>query len=183
MSDTESMNFGVYLPPAFFDRDTVQVARELLGQRLVRKAEGGELISARITETEAYDGFEDRASHAHRGRTPRNEVMFGPPGVIYLYLCYGVHWLLNITTRGTSYPAAVLIRGVENISGPGRVTKFFRLDGGLNRQPLGAQTGLWIEAGTPVADSSVQALPRVGVDYAGTVWRDIPWRFKAGGAR
>lgn len=169
------------LDPSFFDRDTVTVARELLGKRLVRTLPSGERLEARITETEAYDGFEDRASHAHRGQTPRNAVMFGPPGHIYLYLCYGVHWLLNLTTREAGWPAAVLIRGTTAVSGPGRLTKHFQLDRAQNTLPLGPAAGLWVAEGGEVPGGEITATPRVGVDYAGPVWSAKPWRFRLRG--
>ena len=133
---------------------------------------------ARIIETEAYDGFEDKASHAHKGATTRNVVMFGPPGRSYIYLCYGVHWLLNITTREKGYPAAVLLRGVEGVSGPGRLTKHFQLDSQFNNQLLTRVNGLWVEDdGFDVSSGAMKATPRVGVDYAGPEWSKMPWRF------
>jgi DNA-3-methyladenine glycosylase len=165
------------LDGSFFDRDTVEVARALLGQRLVRQLPDGARIESVVTETEAYDGFEDRASHAHRGETPRNAVMFGPPGHVYVYLCYGVHWLLNITTREPGYPAAVLLRGTMAVTGPGRLTRHFRLDGAQNRQPLGVEAGLWLEAGAAPPADAVVAGPRMGVAYAGPEWAEKPWRF------
>ena len=115
------------LNKAFFDRPTLDVARDLIGKQLCRRLESGKIIRARICETEAYDGFEDRASHASKGATTRNVVMFGPPGRAYIYLCYGVHWLFNITTREKGYPAAVLIRAVEGVAEPGRLTKHFQI--------------------------------------------------------
>lgn len=165
------------LAHAFFDRDTVTVARELLGKRLVRALPAGEHLEARITETEAYDGFGDRASHAHRGQTPRNAVMFGPPGHIYLYLCYGVHWLLNLTTRESGWPAAVLIRGTTAVRGPGRLTKHFHLDRRQNTLPLGPAAGLWVAEDGALPPDEITATPRVGVDYAGADWAAKPWRF------
>ena len=166
------------LNKTFFERPTVDVARDLLGKWLCRRLDSGKIIRARITETEAYDGLEDRASHAHKGATTRNVVMFGPPGRAYIYLCYGVHWLLNLTTREKGYPAAVLIRGVEHVDGPGRTTKYFHIDSSLNNQWLTRVGGLWIEDDGTVPDPDrIQALPRVGVDYAGPEWSQVPWRF------
>ncbi|MFW5874327.1 MAG: DNA-3-methyladenine glycosylase [Verrucomicrobiota bacterium] len=161
----------------FFDRETVTVARELLGKRLCRRLASGKILRARITETEAYDGFEDKASHAHRGATTRNVVMFGPPGRAYVYLCYGVHWLLNLTTREEGYPAAVLIRGVEGAEGPGRLTRRMQIDGAVNRQLLSRVNGLWVEDAEAVDPCRIEAGPRVGVDYAGEAWASMPWRF------
>jgi len=170
---------GRVLHSSFFDRDTVVVAQELLGKVLCRRLESGKIIRGRITETEAYDGFEDKASHAHKGATTRNVIMFGPPGRSYLYLCYGVHWLLNITTREKGYPAAVLLRGVEGVDGPGRLTKYFQLNGRFNDVLLTRVNGLWLGDDGFVQDVSlVEALPRVGIDYAGEPWAAMPWRFR-----
>ncbi len=166
------------LPRTFFSGATPRIARELLGQRLVRKLPDGTRIEALITETEAYDGFDDRASHAHRGMTARNAVMFGPPGHIYLYLCYGIHWLLNLTTREVGYPGAVLVRGTTAVSGPARLTRHFQLSGAHNTLPLGPGSGLWITSNrTAPLSEAIRALPRVGVDYAGPKWRFKAWRF------
>jgi DNA-3-methyladenine glycosylase len=163
----------------FFDRPTLEVAEALLGKQLCRRLPSGKILRARITETEAYDGHEDRASHAHRGPTPRNLVMFGPPGKSYVYLCYGIHWLLNFTTREKGFPAAVLIRGIEDAPGPGRLTRRMRIDGGCNDRWLNRVSGLWVEddGGASLPAAAVRRLPRVGVDYAGPEWSAKPWRF------
>ena len=166
------------LGKSFFNRPTPDVARDLIGKHLCRRLENGKILRAAICETEAYDGFEDRASHAHRGVTPRNVIMFGPAGYVYVYLCYGVHWMLNISTREKGYPAAVLIRGVETISGPGRLTKHFRIDGEFNGQLLTRSGGLWIEDGIMEARPfEIDTTPRIGIDYAGSEWSAMPWRF------
>lgn len=166
------------LKRSFYERDTVTVARELLGRTLCRRLDSGKILRARIAETEAYDGFEDRASHAHKGVTVRNKVMFGAPGRSYVYLCYGVHWLLNLTTREVGYPAAVLIRGVEGVTGPGRLTKHLQVDKRFNELPLTRVAGLWVEEAEVVPDADeISATPRVGVDYAGERWAAMPWRF------
>lgn len=131
-----------------------------------------------ITEVEAYDGFNDKASHASRGKTERNFVMFGPPGVWYVYFTYGMHWMLNIVVGPKDYPAAVLIRGVEGISGPARLTKFFRIDEKFNNQPVVKKTGLWIEdRGVIIKPGKIKIGPRIGVSYAGPVWSKKKWRF------
>lgn len=166
------------LRKSFFDRSTVEVAKDLIGKQLCRRLDTGKILRGIICETEAYDGFEDRASHAHRGVTPRNVVMFGPPGHAYIYLCYGVHWLLNITTREKGYPAAVLIRSVNGIEGPGRLTRHFQIDSKFNSQMLNRVGGLWVEDFENELDSGdIAATPRIGVDYAGDEWRAMPWRF------
>ncbi len=167
------------LGAAFFARDTVTVARALLGQVLCRRLAPRRIVRLRITETEAYDGFEDRASHAHAGETRRTSVMFGPPGCWYVYLCYGMHRMLNIVTRERGYPAAVLIRGCEGCYGPGRLTRALAIDAGLNRRRALPVAGLWIEAGgePPPTAAEVEAAPRIGVAYAGPEWASRPWRF------
>jgi DNA-3-methyladenine glycosylase len=166
------------LNKAFFDRPTLDVARDLIGKQLCRRLESGKIIRARICETEAYDGFEDRASHASKGATTRNVVMFGPPGRAYIYLCYGVHWLFNITTREKGYPAAVLIRAVEGVAGPGRLTKHFQISSSFNDQLLTRVGGLWVEdVDGEVSPTGIDATPRVGVNYAGAEWAAMPWRF------
>lgn len=166
------------LNKAFFDRPTLDVARELLGKQLCRRLDSGKILRARICETEAYDGFEDQASHASKGATTRNVVMYGPPGRAYIYLCYGVHWLLNITTREQGYPAAVLIRAVEGIEGPGRLTKHFQINSDFNDQLLTRVGGLWVEdCAVDLQQDTIDATSRVGVDYAGPEWAAVPWRF------
>jgi DNA-3-methyladenine glycosylase len=166
------------LNKTFFDRPTLDVARELLGKQLCRRLDSGKIIRARICETEAYDGFEDQASHASKGATTRNVVMFGPPGRAYIYLCYGVHWLLNITTREQGYPAAVLIRAVEGVEGPGRLTKHFQISSVFNDQLLTRVGGLWVEdTDIDLHEDAIVATPRVGVEYAGSEWAAVHWRF------
>lgn len=168
--------------PAFFNRPTLTVARELLGKRLKRRIRN-KTVSGIITETEAYDGPDDLASHASRGRTPRTEVMFGEAGTIYVYLVYGVHWCLNLVTGAVGYPAAVLIRGIvidgippQTTNGPGKICRVLKISGVLNAQPLSRATGLWIEdVGTVVPAHQIKKTPRIGVDYAGA-YRRKPWR-------
>lgn len=161
----------------FFERDTLVVAEELLGKYLVRE-EGGEERAYMITEVEAYDGPNDRASHASRGKTSRNAVMFGPAGVWYVYLCYGVHWMLNMVTGPSEYPAAVLIRGVEEAAGPGRVTKLLGVTKRFDGHTASKSVGLWIEdRGVHVHQEAVERGPRIGVAYAGPVWASKPFRF------
>ena len=113
----------------FFNRPVQRVARELLGNDLCVIQENGRIIKMTVNETEAYDGEKDLACHASMGKTPRNEVMYGEAGVIYLYLCYGMHWLLNIVCGDNGYPAAVLLRGTHEVKGPGRLTKRLGRDG------------------------------------------------------
>ena len=162
----------------FFDRSTLEVARDLLGKQLCRRLDYGKIIRAQIYETEAYDSFEDRASHASKGVTTHNVVMLGSPGRAYIYLCYGVHWLFNITTREKGYPAAALIRAVEGVEGPGRLTKHFQINNSFNDQLLTRVGGLWVEdIDAELRPTDIIATRRVGVDYAGAKWAAMPWRF------
>lgn len=165
------------LPRKFFNRPTVTVARDLIGCYLVRKI-GTQTVRSLITETEAYDGHGDLASHASRGMTPRTAVMFGPAGYWYVYLCYGVHWMLNIVTGPKGYPAAVLIRSVTDAPGPGRLTKKLKITGALNTLPSARASGLWIEArNARIPANAIHASQRIGIDYAGPIWIKKEWRF------
>lgn len=160
-----------------FAAPATRLARELIGKVLCRAWEG-QVLRCRITETECYFGTEDTACHAHKGKTPRTETLFEAGGIAYVYLCYGMHHLLNLVTGEAGHPEAVLIRGVEGISGPGRVTKALHITKAENRLPLTPAAGLWVEDdGTPPPD--VQALPRVGIDYAAKEDRERPWRYLA----
>ena len=162
---------------AFESERTVAVARSLLGKFLVRSMPRGP-AARMITEVEAYDGERDRACHARNGRTARNAVMYGAGGIWYVYLCYGVHEMLNLVTGPPGYPAAVLIRGVEGARGPGRLTKALAIDRRLNGAGCAPGSGQWIEdRGVRLPRGAIQATPRVGVDYAGPVWAKKPWRF------
>ena len=160
----------------FFNRPVLKVAREMLGLCLCKRDAQGEITRMIVNETEAYDGENDLACHASKGRTPRNEVMYGPAGVIYLYLCYGMHWLLNIVCREEGYPAAVLLRGTTGVSGPGRLTKKLGIAGELNRKAASVENGLWFEK-CEFGKFDIKAGHRVGVDYAGKYWAAKPYRF------
>lgn len=163
----------------FFLRPTLEVAEDLIGKYLVRRLHD-RTIALRITEVEAYDGFADRASHAHRGKTSRNEVMFGPAGYFYVYFVYGMYWMLNIVTGPVGYPAAILLRGAGEISGPGRLTGALVINGSLNKIKAERKSGLWFENRHDAdADIKVHRLPRIGIDYAGHKWSRKPYRFLA----
>ena len=169
------------LPASFYARPTLRVARSLLGKYLVRETASG-LRAGRIIEVEAYVGPQDRASHASRGRTKRTDVMFGQPGLAYVYLIYGMYHCLNVVTERSDYPAAVLIRGVEHeaglADGPGRVCRLFGIDRRLNCHDLTSGKALWIEdRGERILRTQIGAFSRIGVDYAGP-WADKPWRFR-----
>lgn len=162
----------------FLNRDTLKVTEALMGQYLCRRMEDGEVKRFVITELEAYDGPEDKACHAHRGKTPRNAVIFGPAGNYYVYLCYGIHWLLNIVVGPEDYPAAALVRGIDEIHGPGRVTKALGIDKTQDGQPVAKKTGLWLEfSENKVPSHKIERGPRIGIDYAGPIWAKVPYRF------
>lgn len=177
------------LPQKFFNQPALKVAQDLLGKFLVRKYHeknppaGGALM---ITEVEAYDGFGDKASHAHKGKTERNKIMFGEPGKFYIYFTYGIHWMLNIVTGPKNYPAAVLIRGgiiyknqqkVKILNGPAKLTKYLKIDKKFNNKSADKKTGLWIEdRGIKINKGQIIKNKRIGVDYAGE-WADKLYRF------
>ena len=160
-------------------KKTVAVARWLLGKHLVRRLPDGRVDARLIVETEAYDGENDLACHARAGRTRRTEVMYGAGGVWYVYLCYGIHEMLNLVVGPENYPAAILIRGVEGAIGPGRVTKTLAIDRALNAASATDEaSGLWLEdRGVRVPAAHVETTPRIGVDYAGPIWSMKHWRF------
>jgi DNA-3-methyladenine glycosylase len=191
------------LSRAFFARDTLVVARDLLGQRLVREL-GGVRLSGRIVEVEAYVGEEDQASHARFGRTRRNAPMYGPPGRAYVYFIYGMHHCFNVVTEREGYPAAVLIRALEPLeglgemrvrrwpepaegrggppdarlaSGPARLCQALGIDRRFDGVDMCAPGALlFLEEDASIPNGAVVTGPRIGVrgdDAAVT----IPWRF------
>lgn len=172
----------------FFNRPALTVASGLIGCHLVRKR-AGKTERFMITETEAYDGPKDLACHASGGRrTKRNEVLFGEPGLIYIYFTYGMHWLLNFVTGPKGYPAGVLIRGIKTkeglaINGPARITKRLGLTGTVHGKPASPPTGLWVEKGKRICPKLIQRLPRMGVGYAGPVWSKKRYRFVLNASR
>lgn len=161
---------------SFFRRQAVEVAEDLVGMTLVRRR-GDVTRRYVITETEAYEGVHDLASHSSHGRTARTEVMFGPPGRLYIYRVYGLHWMLNVVTGEVNVGAAVLIRGVEGISGPGRLAERLAIDASLNACPATRSTGLWFESRSGII-GRVDRTPRIGVDYAGPYWSKKKLRFE-----
>lgn len=161
------------LKAAFFQRDVLTVAPELLGKYLVRRFEDGSIRRYRITDVEAYRGEEDKACHAARGRTARTELLYAEGGRIYVYLIYGLYWLLNLVTGPEDHPQGVMIRAVEGIYGPGRVGRELQLSASFHGKSV--ENGrLWLEdrGETPAYITA----PRVGIDYA-REWKDKPWRF------
>ena len=169
------------LPRIYFNRPTLSVARSLIGKYLIREIDG-RILAGKIVEVEAYVGSKDRACHASKGRTQRTEVMFGPAGVAYVYLIYGMYHCLNVVTEREEFPSAVLIRAIEIdgklIDGPGRLCRALEIDRRLNRVDLTTGESLWFEdRGEVVGRGTVGAYPRIGVDYAGK-WAEKLWRFR-----
>lgn len=164
----------------FFNRDARIVARDLLGLEISRRI-GKRIIRAVITETEAYVGPHDKASHAHHGLTKRTAPMFGHPGTLYVYLVYGIHYCLNIVTREKGYPAAVLIRAIRLlpsdtlVNGPGRVTRALAIAKSFNNKNIFSDKRLMLgpQRFTP---KQIRKMPRIGVSYAGK-WAHKPLRF------
>lgn len=159
------------LDEAFFHRPCLEVARELVGKLLVVNGS-----CLRISETEAYCGEGDTACHAHKGRTPRTEVLYAKAGTVYVYLCYGIHWLLNIVTGEQEQPEAVLIRACLEAPGPGRLTKVLGITGKYNRSSVLDSQELWI--GDDGFRCEVETDKRVGIGYASQEDQDRLWRFK-----
>ena len=159
----------------FYHRPCLEVARDLVGKILVHRTPEGEL-RLRITETEAYCGVDDTACHAHKGRTKRTEVLYAEAGTIYIYLCYGMHWLLNIVTGEVDDPQAVLIRACVDAEGPAKLTKKLGITGDLNRDSVLTSEALWIDDDGFTCD--IQTDKRVGIGYASQEDQDKLWRFK-----
>ena len=158
-------------------QDAVTMAKALLGMTLCRRLDDGSVLRARIVETEAYFGEEDTACHAYKGRTPRTDVMYMDGGHAYVYLCYGMHEMLNVVTGPADHPEAVLIRGIEGATGPGRVTKAMRVTRALNRENMVSSKRLWIESDGTCA--KFKATTRIGIGYASRRDQSRKWRFVA----
>ena len=193
---TEKVNMPSQLPREFYARATLTVAKELLNKQLVRLLHG-ERLAGRIVEVEAYIGAGDQASHAHCGKTKRNAAMFGPPGHAYVYLIYGIHHCLNFVTATEGYPAAVLIRALEPITGlttqwrlrgpkrspqeltngPGKLCQALAIDRRFDQADLCVpQSTLWVEDADVIHASRLVATPRIGVTGDARA-RNVLWRF------
>lgn len=193
------MRRGRPLGRSFYARDSLAVAPDLLHKVLVHDDPEHGRVAARIVEVEAYRGGDDPGSHGFRGPTPRTASMFGPPGHLYVYFTYGMHWCLNAVTGAVDYPAAVLIRairpeeGLEDMAlrrgrfprsqwcnGPAKLTQALCIDGSLNGVSLcDRNSGLWIEAGEEISEDKVRTTPRIGIDSVPEPWKSKPWRFLA----
>ena len=183
---------------SFFERDTLQVARDLLGRRLVRIVDG-QRLSGLIVEAEAYIGEDDLACHAARGRTARTQVMYGPPGRSYIYFIYGTYHCLNVVTEREDFPAAVLIRALEPqegwesmrrwrasrsdrelTNGPGKLCQALDIDRRLNDINLTTHDGLFLEEGEPEIAEHIAISPRIGLTVPGRA-AEAPWRVYVAG--
>lgn len=165
------------LKAAFYARDVLDVAPDLIGKILVRRLPTGEELRYRITETEAYRGEEDTGCHAKSGKTNRTAPMYEAGGRTYVYLCYGIHYLINAVTGEAGRPQAALLRGVEGYYGPARLTKAMQITKDLNNVDLTTSDEIWIEDDGTAPDYVTGK--RIGIDYADDFYRNIEWRFTA----
>ncbi len=159
----------------FFTQSGYTLAQRLIGKYICRNI-NGEILRRQITETECYLGVEDTACHAHKGRTKRTGIMWRQGGVCYVYLCYGIHNMLNFISGIEGQPEGVLIRGVKGFDGPGKLTKYLNIDRSLNGENLLTSKKIWLEDGDSIPYT---ATPRIGIDYAEEKDRNALWRFVA----
>ncbi len=182
------------LPQTFFNRPTLNVAKELLGKIIVRRY-GEQRLSGRIVETEAYIGMDDSACHCAKGKTSRTEIMFGTAGRAYVYLVYGMHFMFNIVTEAEGFPSAVLIRAIEPLdgieqmrqlrgkhhrnlgNGPARLCQALAIDKTFNHWDLTLGDTLWVSDAPPISASKIRAGRRIGIGYAAPVDQNALWRF------
>lgn len=175
------------LTKEFFHRDCLEVAPEICGKILCVRNKDGEVRRVRITQTECYRGEEDTACHASKGRTPRTEILYGESGRIYVYLCYGMYWLVNVVTGEKDFPQGVLFRAggypedesgvVKLMDGPGKLTRHLGIDKSFNGQTLYENDSIWLEDDGERVEISTDT--RVGISYATEEYRLKPWRFIA----
>lgn len=158
-----------------YQQDALTLAPLLLGKILVRKFEDGSELRLTINEVEAYKGEDDGACHARFGKTERNSIMYQEGGSIYMFLIYGMYWMLNVVTGSIDHPQAILIRGAGRYNGPGKLTKALKLDKSFYGENLSTSERLWIEDAPMI--ESFQTSPRIGIDYAPLEWKIKHWRF------
>jgi len=168
------MNSG-RLERSFFARDVLKVAPELPGKILVRRFDDGSLVRKTILEVEAYRGVEDLACHASKGRTKRTEIMYYAGGKVYMYLIYGMYWMMNFVTGEKDIPQAVLLRGIDGFDGPGKLTRELRIDKSFYGEDLVTSNRIWVEDSQMEYD--IIRTKRIGIDYAGDHWKNMDWRF------
>ncbi len=161
----------------FFNRDALEVAPDLVGKIIARKLDDGTILRERIAETEVYRGEEDLGCHASKGRTKRTEILYGESGIIYVYLCYGMHWLMNVITGEREQPQGVLFRCGALKNGPAKLTKYLHIDGSFNGEKICGNDRVWIE--DDGFRPKIKTAPRVGIDYAGEYWKNKDWRYIA----
>jgi len=159
----------------FYQQDAVVVAEKLLGKNIVRVDENEIEVRYRITETEAYLGEDDLACHASKGRTKRTEIMYAEGGQLYVYLIYGMYWMLNIVTGVENNPQAVLIRGIDKIIGSGKVGRELKIDKSFYGENLLISNRIWLEDAPE--EQNFKMATRIGIDYAGDIWKNKLWRF------
>ena len=158
----------------FYEKDVLEIAPSLLGKFLICVNDKGNVRRFIITETEAYRGEEDLACHASKGRTQRTSIMYEPGGRLYIYLIYGMYWMMNVVAGNKNEPQAALIRGIEGYNGPGKLTKALGIGKDYNGEDLVRSDRIWISESGIIPDYTTG--PRVGIEYAGE-WKDKPWRF------
>jgi len=159
----------------FFLNDVLDIAPKLLGKTLVRRFNDGTIKKYIITETEAYRGEEDLACHCSKGKTPRTLIMYSEGGRIYVYLIYGMYWMLNFVCYKEGVPQAVLIRGITDFDGPGKLSKELQINKSFNDTDITTSEEIWVEDNNKIAKYITKS--RVGIDYAGEIWKNKPWRF------
>lgn len=197
MKPSPNVRHGDRVPRSFFSRDTLEVARSLLGKRLICVQDNGTRTGGRILEAEAYVGTIDLGCHARSGKTQRNGSMWGPPGHAYVYFTYGMHWMLNFVTEAEGRPAAVLIRSIqpeegervirrrrkdrprrEWTNGPAKICRALGIGKAFDGIDLcSADSRLFVEFAADISAHAVQTGPRVGLFTVPEPWKSIPWRF------
>ena len=169
------MQSGLRISRDFYIRDVLEVAPDIIGKNLIIRLKDNSFARYQVTDVEAYRGHEDKACHASKGKTTRTEVMFREGGHLYVYLIYGMYWMLNIVTATEGNPQAVLIRGFASISGPGRVSKTLAIDRSYYGEDLVTSGRIWLEDKGDFPEYKTG--PRIGIDYAGEYWKSRPWRY------
>lgn len=169
------MKSGKRLSCSFYIRDVLNVAPGLIGKFLVVRTGNNIFRQFMITETEAYRGTEDLACHASRGKTTRTSIMFEQGGKLYVYFVYGMYWMLNIVTGDRDNPQAVLIRGIEGFKGPGKLTRELGINRSFYGEDLAISGRIWVE--DRAIEPAIGYGPRIGIDYAGPLWKNKPWRY------
>jgi DNA-3-methyladenine glycosylase len=159
----------------FYTRDVLDVAPDLMGKELIVRQRDDLLSRYIINEVEAYRGPEDMACHASKGKTRRTSIMFNEGGRVYVYFVYGMYWMLNIVTGKEDEPQAVLIRGIEGFNGPGKLTRELNINGTFYGEDLTVSNRIWIE--DIGRTFKYKRGPRIGINYSGKPWIDMPWRF------